>query len=163
PARDRHFTARRDASLVRDVTQVAGAAKLGTEQIVDARSAGRFSGVEPEPRAGMRSGTIPGSVNIPWNRLNTDFGGNLEQAGEADSLTRIMTERFGASQDPATGQWRFADAKTLVLFCNGIWCAQSTANIKTLVGHGYPVDKLKWYRGGMQDWLSAGLTSVTPE
>ncbi|MFP4280309.1 MAG: rhodanese-like domain-containing protein [Halochromatium sp.] len=108
-------------------------------------------------------GTIPGSVNIPWNRLNTDFGGNLEQAGEADSLTRIMTERFGASQDPATGQWRFADAKTLVLFCNGIWCAQSTANIKTLVGHGYPVDKLKWYRGGMQDWLSAGLTSVTPE
>ncbi len=108
-------------------------------------------------------GTIPGSINIPWNRLNTDFSGSLEQAGEADSLTQILTERFGASQDPSTGQWRFDDAKTLVLFCNGIWCAQSTANLKTLVGRGYPVDKLKWYRGGMQDWLSAGLTSVKPE
>ena len=108
-------------------------------------------------------GTIPGSINIPWNRLNTDFSGSLEQAGEADSLTQILTERFGARHDPATGQWRFDDAKTLVLFCNGIWCAQSTANLKTLVSHGYPVDKLKWYRGGMQDWLSAGLTSVKPE
>ncbi|MBK5940863.1 sulfurtransferase [Halochromatium roseum] len=107
-------------------------------------------------------GTIPGAINIPWNRLNTDPSGSLQQAGEAEDLGQILTEQFGASQDPSSGQWRFDDAKTLVLFCNGIWCAQSTANLKTLAGLGYPVDKLKWYRGGMQDWLSVGLTAVKP-
>ena len=59
--RDRHFTARRDAGLVRDVTQVAATAKLGDAQIVDARAADRFRGEAPEPRPGLRSGHIPGS------------------------------------------------------------------------------------------------------
>ena len=107
-------------------------------------------------------GTIPGAVNIPWNRLNTDPNGSLQETGEAEGLGQIMTEQFGANQDPGTGQWEFDHAKTLVLFCNGIWCAQSTANIKTLLGYGYPADKLKWYRGGMQDWLSVGLTNIKP-
>jgi rhodanese-related sulfurtransferase len=107
-------------------------------------------------------GTIPGAVNIPWNKLNTDPNGNLQQADEAEDLGQILTELFGARQDPSSGRWQFDDAKTLVLFCNGIWCAQSTANLKTLAGLGYPVDKLKWYRGGMQDWLSVGLTTVKP-
>jgi thiosulfate/3-mercaptopyruvate sulfurtransferase len=68
-ARDRHFTARRDATLVRDVTQVAAAAKLGDEQIIDARSPGRFRGEEPEPRPGLRSGHIPGSLNVYFRDL----------------------------------------------------------------------------------------------
>lgn len=63
--RDRHFTARRHAGLVRDVTQVAAAAKLGDPQIIDARSADRFSGEAPEPRPGLRPGHIPGSRNVP--------------------------------------------------------------------------------------------------
>jgi thiosulfate/3-mercaptopyruvate sulfurtransferase len=67
--RDRHFTARRDASLVRDVTQVAATAKLGDAQIVDARSAARFRGEAPEPRPGLRSGHIPGSKNLPYGEL----------------------------------------------------------------------------------------------
>jgi thiosulfate/3-mercaptopyruvate sulfurtransferase len=67
--RDRHFTARRDAGLVRDVTQVAATAKLGDAQIVDARSAARFRGEAPEPRPGLRSGHIPGSKNVPYGEL----------------------------------------------------------------------------------------------
>jgi thiosulfate/3-mercaptopyruvate sulfurtransferase len=67
--RERHFTARRDASLVRDVTQMAGAVKLGEEQIVDARSPGRFRGEEAEPRPGLRAGHIPGSVNLHYRAL----------------------------------------------------------------------------------------------
>ena len=71
--RDRHLTATRDASLIKDVTQVAAASKLGTHEIIDARSAGRFAGEEPEPRAGLRAGHIPGSKNVYYRTLlNTD-------------------------------------------------------------------------------------------
>ncbi len=67
--RDRHFTARRNAGLVRDVTQVAATAKLGDAQIVDARSAARFRGEAPEPRPGLRSGHMPGAMNVPYGSL----------------------------------------------------------------------------------------------
>jgi thiosulfate/3-mercaptopyruvate sulfurtransferase len=73
PQRDRHFTARRNASLVRDVTQVSATVKLGDAQIVDARPAARFRGEAPEPRAGLRAGHIPGSKNLPHREvLNPD-------------------------------------------------------------------------------------------
>ena len=67
--RDRHFTARRNAGLVRDVTQVAATAKLGDAQIVDARSPERFRGEAPEPRPGLRSGHIPGARNVHYATL----------------------------------------------------------------------------------------------
>ena len=49
--RDRHMTVQRQNYLVKDVTQVASASKLGDHEIIDARSPGRFAGTEPEPRA----------------------------------------------------------------------------------------------------------------
>lgn len=67
--RDRHITAQRQAGLVKDVTQVAHASKLGTHSIVDARGAARFRGEEPEPRPGLRSGHIPGARNLPFGQL----------------------------------------------------------------------------------------------
>jgi len=79
--RDRHFTARRDASLVRDVTQVAASSKLGDAQIVDARSRERFRGEAPEPRPGLRSGHIPGSRNLPWGELLNPDGTMKDAAG----------------------------------------------------------------------------------
>lgn len=86
--RDRHFTARRDASLVRDVTQVAASAKLGDAQIVDARSPARFRGEEPEPRPGLRSGHIPGAKNVPYKTLlNAD--GTLKSP---EALRAVFTE-----------------------------------------------------------------------
>jgi thiosulfate/3-mercaptopyruvate sulfurtransferase len=72
--RDRHFTARRDASLVRDVTQVSASAKLGDAQIVDARAPERFRGEAPEPRPGLRSGHIPGARNVHYRTLINDDG-----------------------------------------------------------------------------------------
>jgi len=67
--RDRHMTVQRQAARVRDVTQVAAAAKLGDHEIIDARSAARFRGDEPEPRPGLRSGHIPGAKNLPVGQL----------------------------------------------------------------------------------------------
>ena len=72
--RDRHMVVRRQSQLVRDVTQVARAAKLGEPQIVDARSPGRFAGTEPEPREGLRAGHIPGSKNLYYRDLLNDDG-----------------------------------------------------------------------------------------
>ena len=71
--RDRHMTVRVQNSLVRDVTQVSAAAKLGDHEIIDARSPGRFAGTEPEPREGLRAGHIPGSKNVCFkDLLNAD-------------------------------------------------------------------------------------------
>ncbi|GAB0150475.1 MULTISPECIES: rhodanese-like domain-containing protein [Marichromatium] len=106
-------------------------------------------------------GTIPGSVNIPWNTISRDNAGTFETPTEADTFHHVLADTF-AAEPLAGGGWDFGEAKTLVLFCNGIWCPQSTANIKNLVEIGYPLHKLKWYRGGMQDWVSVGLTTVTP-
>ena len=103
-------------------------------------------------------GTIPGSINIPWNKINVDVGSAFDIETEADTLVEIMTNKFGVRM--VNGKWDFRNAKTLVLFCNGIWCPQSSINLKTLAKLGYPTYKLKWYRGGMQSWVSVGLTTV---
>ena len=96
-------------------------------------------------------GTIPGAVNIPWTRLNPP-GGSEEEA------VTILQHDFGAIE---TGRfWDFSYAKTLVMFCNGMWCGQSPTNIKTLLRWGYPADKLKWFRGGMQTWEVLGLATA---
>jgi len=70
--RDRHMTVRFQNQLVRDVTQVAHASKLGDPQIVDARAAARFRGDAPEPREGLRAGHIPGARNVPFAELLND-------------------------------------------------------------------------------------------
>ncbi len=72
--RDRHMTVRVQNHLVRDVTQVSSAAKLGDHEIIDARAADRFRGAAPEPRPGMRAGHIPGSKNVPFSTLLADNG-----------------------------------------------------------------------------------------
>ena len=91
-------------------------------------------------------------MNIPWTSLSLTAGGN--SLGIAD----ILTEQFGVTFEDDL--YNFSKAKTLVMFCNGMWCGQSPKNIITLIGLGYPADKIKWYRGGMQDWHILGLTTI---
>ena len=70
--RDRHMTVRFQNHLVRDVTQVAQASKLGVPQVVDARAPARFRGDAPEPREGLRAGHIPGARNVHYETLLND-------------------------------------------------------------------------------------------
>lgn len=67
--RDRHMTVTRQNQMVKDVTQVASASKLGDYTIVDARAPDRFAGQAPEPRDGMRSGHIPNARNVFYRDL----------------------------------------------------------------------------------------------
>ncbi len=62
---ERHFTPRLQADLVRNFDQIKRNLETGREQVIDARAAPRFNGEVPEPRAGLKSGHIPGSRNIP--------------------------------------------------------------------------------------------------
>lgn len=67
--REAHFTARLNHLLFRDLEQMRANLMSRREQVVDARSAGRFAGTEPEPRAGLRAGHIPESCNLPHLEL----------------------------------------------------------------------------------------------
>ena len=58
------------------------------------------------------------------------------------------------------GIYDYGEAKTIVLFCNGAWCGQSPSMIKKLMALGYPPEKIKWYRGGMHDWLTLSMTTT---
>jgi thiosulfate/3-mercaptopyruvate sulfurtransferase len=85
PPQERHFTARYQAMMVRDKTEVAAALKAGTAQIADARSGPRFRGEEPEPRAHVRAGHMPGARNVHYARLlNPD--GTLKSEAEIAAL-----------------------------------------------------------------------------
>jgi thiosulfate/3-mercaptopyruvate sulfurtransferase len=64
-----HFTARQNNRLVRDLEQMRANLLSHREQVVDARSRGRFAGTEPEPRQGLRGGHIPGSLSLPHLEL----------------------------------------------------------------------------------------------
>lgn len=71
--RDRHMIVEYKPELVKDVTQIASASKLGDYEIVDARSPERYRGEVTEPRPGLRSGHIPNSKNLPYgDLLNAD-------------------------------------------------------------------------------------------
>lgn len=99
----------------------------------------------------VRSGMIPGAIHLPWQKLHPAHA-------DPNAVAEILELQFGAAR---TGPlWNFENARTLVFYCNGIWCGQSPTNIRQLLALGYPAHKLKWYRGGMQSWKSLGLTTV---
>ena len=102
----------------------------------------------------VKRGTIPTSMNIPWTSLNPAKGATPLEIAE------ILETHFNVKE--SEGLFDFSQCRTAVMFCNGMWCGQSPNNIKNLLRFGYPPDKIKWYRGGMQDWEILGLTTVQP-
>jgi thiosulfate/3-mercaptopyruvate sulfurtransferase len=90
-AQERHFTPRFQADIVRSLDQMKrnldkSPGDRGHEQVIDARAAGRFTGKDPEPRAGLRGGHIPGSRNIPLSALLAPDGTMLP----ADKLAAVF-------------------------------------------------------------------------
>lgn len=82
---ERHFTARVRSDLVKDAAQVLAASSKGSHAIVDSRPAARFRGEAPEPRPGLASGHIPGSLSVPSSELiNAD--GTLKGVSDLQKL-----------------------------------------------------------------------------
>ncbi len=95
--------------------------------------------------------TIPGAINMPFHHFKEreSFEFEFEHALRILGVKIQMDETLDFSQ-----------VKTIVVFCNGPWCSQSVAMIEALLEIGYPAEKISWYRGGMQTWLAAGMTST---
>jgi rhodanese-related sulfurtransferase len=134
----------------------------GTGVLIDART--------PE---WYNKGTIPGSASFPfteftkppgdpaWDRLFPGFGARLAQ--EPGFMQQTLESLGLGEQKLQSGKWDYADAKDLVIFCNGPACDQSPRAIAGLLAAGYPAQKLFYYRGGMQMWELWGLTTLTPQ
>ena len=124
-----------------------------------------------------KKGTIPGSVNIPFTEFVAGEDApetikTLEALGavrraEVGWFTRSFEKlmaRFGwFGADQKTDRWDFSNARQVVFWCNGPWCGQSPRAIKGLLEHGFPPEKIAYYRGGMQMWKILGLTVVIPD
>jgi rhodanese-related sulfurtransferase len=126
-----------------DVIHAANEVSEGNSSVlvVDARTPGW-----------VKKGTIPHSINVPFTKLNSKA-----LAKDPMAVVDIMTGTFGVVD--MDGVLNYDNAKTLYLFCNGSWCGQSPASIRALLTMGYPADKIKYYRGGMNSWKSLGLTT----
>jgi thiosulfate/3-mercaptopyruvate sulfurtransferase len=94
PRSERHFTARLNSALVRDIGDMQALLRNGAMQIVDARSARRFDGLDPEPRVVPRLGHIPGARNLPFTKLLAENG----TMRPPDEIKALLAE---AGIDPA--------------------------------------------------------------
>lgn len=138
PARPgRSFTPRPRAGLVRSLQDMRAVSSGGHCQIVDARSAGRFQGRDPEPRPGLRSGHIPGARNVPFSTL-------LAADGTLKSKAELHAAFSAAGIDPA---------RPVVTSCgSGVTAAVLSLALSIL---GQPEHGL--YDGSWSEWGQASL------
>src|SRR2546428_7243297 len=134
----RRFTPRLRAELVRDLAAIRANLASRREQVLDARSRGRFLGREPEPRPGLRGGHIPGSRNLPYDTLYRPD----ETLHSTDQLRRAL-ERAGIDL-----------ARPVVTTCgSGV-----TASVLALALHLVGCPDTAVYDGSGGDWGGGGGT-----
>jgi len=141
--RERHFTARYNNLMVRDLAQMKGNLTSKREQVVDARSAGRFDGSEKEPRPGLRSGHIPGSRNVPFTDL-------LDPKTKTLLPAPVLADRFRRAGVDLS--------KPVVTSCGSGVTAAVLALGLHLIGH----PDVALYDGSWSEWGRPGDTPVEP-
>jgi thiosulfate/3-mercaptopyruvate sulfurtransferase len=138
----RAFTAWRRPELVRDLTAMRANLAGHGAQVLDARSAGRFAGTEPEPRAGLRGGHIPGSLNLPYETLYREDG-----TLKADADLRAAVEGAGVDL-----------GRPIVTTCgSGV-----TASVLALALHRLGRADVAVYDGSWSEWGGRTDTPIAP-
>jgi thiosulfate/3-mercaptopyruvate sulfurtransferase len=135
-----HFTARRNDDAVADKDYVSGVVHSAGHEIVDARPAARFAGNSPEPRPGVEAGHIPGSKNLPQDRLF-----NPDNSWKSREELRSLFAEAGIDLD-----------KPMVTTCgSGV-----TAAVLLFAAHLLGKEDVKLYDGSWADW---GSDLATPK
>lgn len=124
--------------ILQPLIPVPGVHPMGELEVIAALNDDSFLVVDMRTVEWREKSTIPGSIHIPY----TEVAMRLDELGCVD----------GASD------WDCGNAKKVVAFCNGPACAQSPIAIRAMNREGFPVDKIYYYRGGMQSWTVLGLT-----
>lgn len=141
PVAKGNFRATFDAAAVRSKAEVLGNLDSRAEQVIDARSAGRFTGDEKEARPGLRSGHIPGSLNLPFTALTNP------QTGELLDVASIRAAFESAGLD---------FSKPVIASCgSGVTAAALTFGLH-LVGK----NDVAIYDGSWTEWGQPGDTPV---
>jgi thiosulfate/3-mercaptopyruvate sulfurtransferase len=138
--RPRHFTAWQDSRRLRSKAEVLANLDGGAEQLVDARGAPRFTGEEKETRAGVASGHIPGSRNLPYKALYNADDTFKDKAG-----LKAAFEEAGVDL-----------ARPLVTTCGSGMTACALAFALHLIGK----DDVALYDGSWSEW---GADPATPK
>jgi thiosulfate/3-mercaptopyruvate sulfurtransferase len=126
------FSARLDTGRVRDLDRVRANIDSQHEQVIDARSAGRFAATSPEPRAGIRGGHIPGSRNLPYSDVVSATGTMLPPD--------VLRQKLGAiGVDPA---------RPIILTCGSGTSACALALALDLLG----APEVAVYDGSWTEW-----------
>lgn len=138
---------------IHPISAAPGVSTVGELEVIDflekSVAAGQGLLIDTRLPDWYTKGTIPGSVNVPFATLQP------ENPYRDQILQALGGAKTGAG-------WDFAAAKDLTFFCNGPWCDQSPRAIQNLLDAGYPAEKLKYYRGGMQVWMLMGLSVTQP-
>jgi thiosulfate/3-mercaptopyruvate sulfurtransferase len=127
------------AEGVADLDRVRRALDEGSAQVVDARSPERFAGRAPEPRPGLRSGHMPGAMNLPFTRLIGPDG-------------RLLDHDALAKQFAQSG---IDDARPVITSCGSGVSAAVLLLALHLLGH----EDMALYDGSWAEW---GVRSDTP-
>ena len=121
-----------DAALVRDADEVRALLSSGEARIIDARAASRFTGEAPEPRAGLRSGHMPGAANVPWEGVIAEDG-TLKSARDLKAVFKTAGVNL---------------AKPVVTSCgSGV-----TASVLALALARIGLDRVAVYDGSWTEW-----------
>ena len=123
---------------IQPATPAEGVTTIGELELIEALQAPAAVVVDSRTPDWFANGTIPGAVNMPFMQVQDRLG------------------ELGCQID--FDGWDCAAAKTVALFCNGPWCGQSPTAIRRMIAAGYPAERIRYYRGGMQGWRMLGLT-----
>lgn len=139
PTKPATFTPYFDKDAVASIDDIMAAIETDQTQILDARAAGRFDGTEAEPRAGMRSGHMPNSINTPVF--------SLSENGKLKSISELQALFESKSIDPH---------KAVITTCgSGITAAVITLALNS-IGH----ENVQLYDGSWSEWGSRNDTPI---
>lgn len=125
---------------IQPMAPAEGVRTIGELEVLEALQDDSTVLVDGRVRPDWETGTIPGAINMPFNEM----ADRLHELGCEPDFDGFICE---AETIP-----------NVVLFCNGPWCDQSPRAARAIIEAGFPVEKISYYRWGMQGWRMLGLT-----